>query len=267
MRDSLTKRICIALSLVWGLGVHAQDQPAEVLLFGVFHFANPGRDVVRVDQVDVSTRENQAYLGALAERLCAFRPTIILLEFDRAREAEMQSQLDAYRADRLELGLNENHQIGLRVAKACGVEKLYGFDESEVGWNAEPLFEYLESSAPDVLEAFNDEIARLQQAEATAHRELSLRELLIRANDSERDRMNKDLYLLTNAAGAGFGFEGADATARWWHRNIRMYANIQRYAAAGERVLVVAGQGHTAILRDLLAIDRRISAHDIRPYL
>jgi hypothetical protein len=169
--------------------------------------------------------------------------------------------------NRAELGVNENYQIGFRVAKACGVENLYGFDESEIGWDAEPLFEYLEGSATDVLDEFNKEIARLQDAAAEAHQRLSLRELLIRANDPEQDRMNKDLYLLTNAAGAGFGFEGADATARWWHRNIRMYANIQRYATAGERVLVVAGQGHTAILRDLLEIDRRLTGHDIRPFL
>lgn len=265
----MMKRICIALSLIWIANVQAQaqDQPAEVLLFGVFHFANPGRDVVRVDQADVSAPESQAYLAALAQRLCEFKPTAILLEFDRDREPDMRRQLDAYRADRAELGISENYQIGFRVAKSCGVQELYGFDESEVGWNAEPLFEYLEESAPEVLEAYKAEIARVQAAEAAAHRELDLRELLIRANDPEQDRMNKNLYLLTNAAGAGVGFEGADATARWWHRNIRMYANIQRYATAGERVLVVAGQGHTAILRDLLQIDERISARDIRPYL
>jgi uncharacterized glyoxalase superfamily protein PhnB len=237
------------------------------LLLGVFHFANPGRDVVRVDQINVLAPESQAYLEQLADRLCACRPTTILLEFDRAREPDMRSQLDAYRADGGELGANENYQIGFRVAETCGVEKLYGFDESEIGWDAEPLFQYLEQSAPDRLEAFNNEIASLQAAEAAAHGELDLRELLIRANDPEQERMNKDLYLLTNAAGAGFAFEGADATARWWHRNIRMYANIQRYAAAGERVLVIAGQGHTAILRDFLKIDRRIVARDIRPYL
>lgn len=263
----MTKRICVALSLIWIVCVQAQDSPAEVLLFGVFHFANPGRDVIRVDQIDVSTPESQAYLAALAKRLCEFKPTAILLEFDRAREPDMRRQLEAYRADRADLGINENYQLGFRVAKACGVQKLYGFDESEIGWDAEPLFEYLEEDAPEVLETFNNEIARLQAAEAEAHRGLNLRELLIRANDPEQDRMNKDFYLLTNAVGAGLGFEGADATARWWHRNIRMYANIQRYATAGERVLVVAGQGHTSILRDFLQIDRRISARDIRPYL
>jgi len=263
----MTKRICIALTLLWTFNLQAQSRPAEILLLGVFHFANPSRDVVRVDQIDVSTHENQAYLAALAQRLCEFNPTAILLEFDRAREPDMRKRLDAYRSGQAELGINENYQIGFRAATACGVEKIYGFDESEVGWNAEPLFDYLEKSAPEVLAAFDGEIARLQETEAAAHRELSLRELLIRANDPEQDRVNKDLYMLTNAAGAGVGFEGADATARWWHRNFRMYANVQRYATAGERVLVVAGQGHTAMLRDLLKIDGRIAAREIQPYL
>jgi hypothetical protein len=266
----MTKRILIALSLLWLVSAQALQEPAEVLLLGVFHFANPGRDVVRTDQIDVSTTESQTYLTSLAERLCKFRPTAILLEFDRTREPEIRTQLDAYRAgqkDLAQLGVNEIYQIGFRVAKTCGVEKLYGFDESEVGWDAEPLFEYLERSAPDLLRLFNERVARLQAAEAQAHRRLSLRELLKRANDPAQDRLNKDFYLLTNAAGAGAGFEGADATARWWHRNIRMYANIQRYAAEGERVLVVAGQGHTAILRDFLNVDGRISAVDTHPFL
>jgi hypothetical protein len=260
-------RICAVLLLFLTLTARATAQAPEILLFGVFHFANPGRDVIRHDQVDVSTPANQAYLSGLAQRLCAFRPTAILLEFDRAREPEIRKQLDDYTAGKAELpGVDETYQIGLRVAKSCGVKNIYGFDETRIGWNAEPLFAYLEKSAPDILGAFKGEISRLQAAETTAHRELGLRELLAHANDPEQDRLNKDLYLLTNAAGAGLGFEGADASARWWHRNFRMYANIQRYATAGERVLVVAGSGHTAILRDLAGIDGRIKSRDIRPY-
>jgi hypothetical protein len=261
------KRLFAVVSLAWLLGAQAQERPAEVLLFGVFHFANPGRDVVRVDQVDVSTPANQTYLASLAQRICDFRPTAIMVERDRAVEPELRRQLEAYRAGGALPGVNEVYQIGFRVAKACGVEAIHGFDESEVGWDAEPLFEYLQKSAPDLLAAFNAEIGRIQAEEAAAHRDLTLPELLLRANDPEQDRANKDLYLFTNAAGAGQGFEGADAAARWWRRNLRMYANVQRYATPGERVLVVAGQGHTAILRDLLAIDGRIDASDVRPYL
>lgn len=259
--------LCITVLLTIAFNVHGANRPAEVMLFGVFHFSNPGRDLVRVDQVDVSMPRNQAYLSELAKRLCDFRPTAILLEFDRTREPEMRKQFDDYLLGKIELGINENYQIGFRVAKACGVGKIYGFDESEIGWNAEPLFDYLAKSAPERLEAFNAEIARTQVADATAHRTLTLGQLLMRANSPEQDRINKDLYLFTNAAGAGLSFEGADATARWWHRNIRMYANIQRYATSGQRVLVVAGSGHMAILRDFLKIDRRIAARDVRKYL
>lgn len=263
----MKKCFLVVAALAYALGVHAQDEPPEVMLFGVFHFANPGQDVISVDQIDVSTPQNQAYLEGLAERLCAFKPTAILLEFDRDSEREVRRKLDSYLAGEAELRINEIHQIGFRVAETCGVTKLYGFDESEVGWRGDLLFEYLERSEPELLDMLTKEIERVQDVEARAQRELGLRQLLLRVNDAEQDRTNKDFYLMTNAAGAGDGFEGADATARWWHRNIRMYANIQRYARAGERILVIAGQGHTAILRDFLRIDRRILAHDVHPYL
>lgn len=261
------KRFFSMLTLVLASGVQAQQQPAEILLFGVFHFANPGHDVVRVNHIDVTTPDNQAYLIELAKSLCKFKPTVILLEFDRSRETEMQEKLNLYRDGQLALSANERQQIGFRVAKECGVEKIYGIDESQIGWDAEPLFEYLEDSKPELLQAFNSEVAEIQAEEAAAHRDLSLRELLIRANDPEQDQKNKDLYLLTNVAGARCGFAGADATARWWHRNFRMFANIQYFAKPGERVLVLTGQGHTAIFRDLAGIDRRILAQDIEQYL
>lgn len=261
------KLLGILALLVISLAVTAQDESAEVLLFGVFHFANPGLDEVKVDQVDVTTAENQAYLGSLAERICAFRPTLILLEFNPLREAEVQAELQAYLQGQFELSANEIHQIGFRVARSCGVTRLYSYDEQGVQWNPDPMFELLEREESDLLDAFNQAIAQVQQAESAAHQTLNLRELLLRANNAELDRQNKHLYLVTNAAGAGNGFEGADATARWWQRNFRMFANIQRYATAGERVLVIGGQGHTAILRDLLEIDSGIIGRDIEPFL
>jgi hypothetical protein len=39
-----------------------------------------------------------------------------------------------------------------------------------------------------------------------------------------------------------------------------MYANLQKLAGPGERVVAIAGQGHTAILKQLLAIDQRLQA-------
>jgi Family of unknown function (DUF5694) len=122
-----------AVLSLYALTAHAQSPPAEVMLFGVFHFANPSRDVVCVDQADGSTPTNQAYLQALAGRLCPFNPTAILIEIDHAREPEIAAPLEAYVAGQLGLKINEIHQIGFRVGKACSVNELYGFDENEVG--------------------------------------------------------------------------------------------------------------------------------------
>ena len=61
--------------------------------------------------------------------------------------------------------------------------------------------------------------------------------------------------VLTNAVGAGENFSGADAAASWWRRNFRMYANVQHIAQPGTRVIVIGGQGHTAVMKDLLGID------------
>jgi hypothetical protein len=46
-----------------------------------------------------------------------------------------------------------------------------------------------------------------------------------------------------------------------------MYANIQKLAVPDTRSIVIGGQGHTAILKDLLQIDDERQAVDIVPFL
>ena len=75
-----------------------------------------------------------------------------------------------------------------------------------------------------------------------------------------------DLYLATNAIGAGDGYSGAVAAASWWKRNFFMYANIQKLAPPGERVIAIGGSGHMAILKQLLAIDTRLEGVAVNPY-
>ena len=249
----------------------AEDSPkasAQVLLFGTFHFSNPGLDVIKTDQIDVTTEENQEYLREFSKRLAEeFRPTVVLLEFDPARDEAINSEYAAYRAGELELEVNEIYQLGFRVAALAGLDAVHSFDEREVGWQAGPLFEEMKSDEPETQARVDSAIAEVTQEIEEAHRTLSLRELLAQHNSLEMDFRNKSFYLMTNHVGAGDSFSGADAAASWWHRNFRMYANIQKHAQPGERVLAIGGQGHTAILRDLLELDPDREAVDIRPYL
>jgi hypothetical protein len=265
MRSALaTLVLCLTFS-----PAQAADSPppAKVMFVGVFHFANPGRDMVKSGVIDVMAAENQRYLDGLATRLAAFAPTDVLIECSTTDQARYDADFRGYVAGTFAPTSNENHQIGFRVAKAAGLAGVTCFDEDTIGWDAQPMFDYIDANEPDTKKAME---ALYQDLSAQADREqstLSLPQLLRLANDPARDASNKGLYLLTNDVGAGHGFAGADAASSWWHRNFRMYANIQKAAAPGHRVIAVAGQGHTAILRDLLAVDGKREAEAVAAYL
>lgn len=241
--------------------------PAKVMLFGIFHFANPGRDMVKTRVIDVMTPDNQAYLDGLAARMAAFQPTDVLVECSPADQAKYDESFRAYVAGNFVLPTNETYQIGYRIAKRAGLSRVTCFDEDAVGWNAQPMFDYMEKHEPEAKKSLEATFQSLGEAMDNEQATLSLTELLQLANDPARDALNKSIYLRTNEVDAGGGFVGADAAASWWHRNFRMYANIQKAAAPGRRIIALAGQGHTAILKDLLAVDDRRTAEDVRTCL
>jgi hypothetical protein len=265
----LLKQIVLICALMTGsVESMAANQPeAKVMIFGVFHFANPGRDVVKTDQINVMTEENQQYLKDLAERLAAFQPTVVLVEEDPKKQTALQEKYGMYLANSFELPSNETYQLGFRVAKIAGLKSVYAFDEREVGWDAEALLKYMPENEPETLARVNTLIQEVTSEYERAHSTKSLADLLMMSNELEKDQLNKYMYLLTNHVGAGDNFVGADAAASWWHRNFRMYANIQKHAQPGARVLAIAGQGHTAILKDLLQLDRDRIAVDVRPFI
>ncbi|WP_152985210.1 DUF5694 domain-containing protein [Stenotrophomonas beteli] len=257
----------LCAALVPEAGWAAKPEPAKVMMLGVFHFENPGLDVVKSKVVDVSTADNQAYLTGLAKRIAGFAPTDVLVECEPAAQAKQDAAYAAWRDGKAALDVDETQQIGFRVARASGLAGVTCFDEGNVQWNGESLFAYVSAHAPAQKAEIEAVFASLSERTAREQATLPLHELLRLTNDPARDRENKNLYIFTNAVDAGDSFVGADASASWWHRNFRMYANVQTAAAPGRRVLVIAGAGHTAILKDLLAIDSRRVAEDVVPYL
>jgi len=264
-------RATLAILLLWLSGLAAAAppavEPAKVMLMGMFHFANPGRDMVKSRVIDVMAPSNQTYLDGLAARLATFRPTDVLVECSPANQGKYDQKFRDYVAGRFELPSGENYQIGFRMAKLAGLSGVTCFDEDVIGWDAQPMFDYMDKHQPRTRQELE---ALYKTLSATADKEqstLPLAQLLHLASDPARDAFNKGLYLRTNEVDAGGGFAGADASASWWHRNFRMYANIQKAAAPGRRVVALAGQGHTAILKDLLAVDDRRKSEDVRGYL
>ncbi len=275
MINSLRRKNMLPLSvriLLFFIGVTftaatAFAEESEVMVMGVFHFANPGRDLVKTDQINVMSEPSQSYLQELTQRISEFQPTHVLLECEAHEWPEFQGRYQEYLNDNFELSANELHQLGFRIARLSGLSEITCYDDMSAIWKIEPLFEFMNENDPQSMAAMNSAIADVTSRVEENHKTLSLRELLKIANSPEEDRLNKDLYLLTNSVGAGDNWVGADASASWWQRNFRMYGNIQQVAAPDTRVLVIGGQGHTAIFRDFLQIDGERKAVDIIPFL
>ncbi len=110
----------------------SQDSRTEVLSLGVFHFDFPNNDVVQVDsseQIDVLKREYQDEIEDLVKKLKEFRPTVIVVERQRSQQAEIDSLFKSYLFKDHELARSEVEQIGFRLGKVLGIEKLYCVDE------------------------------------------------------------------------------------------------------------------------------------------
>jgi hypothetical protein len=56
-------------------------------------------------------------------------------------------------------------------------------------------------------------------------------------------------------------------TGNWYHRNIRIYANILRITDPGDRLLIFYGAGHVPVLRHLLGASGEYELDDPYPYL
>ncbi|WP_299945781.1 DUF5694 domain-containing protein [uncultured Microbulbifer sp.] len=251
-----------------GQALEVEEAPAaQVMLFGVFHFANPSRDVVKSEIIDVLTPQNQQYLEQLTGKLAKQSPTHVMLECDPTLQEEYDRLFHSYINGEHKLDVNENQQLGFRIAAQAGLTGVICYDEQKVHWNGAKLIEYMKKSNPDRKKLFDEHIQQFSELTAHQHQTFSLERLLRKSNDPSEDRENMNLYLMVNDIGAGGEFVGAEASTSWWHRNFRMYANIQAVAQPGSRVIAIAGSGHTAILKTLLATDLARESWDVNAHL
>ena len=65
----------------------------------------------------------------------------------------------------------------------------------------------------------------------------------------------------------GDDFAGADVLAAWYQRNFRIFANLAAAVRPDDRVLVIYGQGHGAILRELIEASPALVLVEPNPYL
>lgn len=135
--------VAIALTLLVAKPAFAQpsDKPA-LLIVGTPHFGNPGRDVVNIRVPDVLSPERQREIEAVVERLAAFRPTRVAVEWPASEQGRLDQRYADYRAGRFALTANERDQIGLRLAARLGLDRVDAVDWSESAPGPESDYDY-----------------------------------------------------------------------------------------------------------------------------
>lgn len=225
---------------------------AQVMILGVYHFDNPNLDYVKSNVDDHLSAKRQAEIAEVVERLARFKPTKIALEAVDGVTA-IHKNYDAYLNGTYTLKADEREQLGLRLAKQLGHKRVYAIDHKlDMDFEA-VIAAAQQSNDRRFLGAFQkamSEIEALQKRQAS----MTVREILGVHNAPSHVAMAGDLYLQIARVRNGDAFTGADVLASWYQRNFRIFSNLARVIdSAEDRVLVIYGAGHTAILQALVA--------------
>src|SRR5574337_1096551 len=192
---------------------------AEVLVLGVYHMFNPGRDIFNMQADDVLTPKRQAEIAQLIEVLKKFHPTKIAVESDVGDDRIPKRYAD-YLADKHELTRNEIEQIGFRLARELGHKTVYPVDvEGEVPFQR--IVNYAKASGRSKeLDAMMDEIGGMVKAQNAYLASHTVLETLLYMNSDDKVAEDVGFYYRQAQFGEPWDWAGADLVSEWFRRNM-----------------------------------------------
>jgi hypothetical protein len=242
--------------LAWS---ECDPEQVEVMVLGTFHFA-------QTDAVDILGVDRQAELGRLLDELAGFAPDRVAVEYPYARNDELQAQYARYmEAAEDALGSrNEIHQIGFRLARRLGHDRVHGVDVPMNLWH-------------DSIQVFDD---RYPRARAQLRRRWNVRyppgprptadtplmELLRPWNADPHPGMQE--YGLFMPLVEGDVYAGALKLRPWYDRNLRIVQNFFRILdEEDDRLLLIIGGSHVPVLRHIIDATPQLCAVEALPVI
>ncbi|EAZ79874.1 DUF5694 domain-containing protein [Algoriphagus machipongonensis] len=231
----------------------------QVLTLGVFHFdrSRDGSDVVAKNHIDITTDENRSELDEIIKKLEEFNPSKIAVEWRPEYQDRLDSLFREYLEGNYSLEKNEAFQIGFKLAKSLGHDKVYCVD------NNPPMPESINEI--DDWEAYADSLGHLELWQSydqenlryntfmdTIQRNLNVKDYLLLINSKKNSVRNKQIWT-TGLVNVGYldKYVGADLLGRWYRRNARIYANSKNLVDTDENLLIIYGGAHKWILDEL----------------
>jgi hypothetical protein len=263
----------------------AQTKPADILLLGTFHFHNPGADVAKTKTFDVLTPPVQAELESITQKISAFHPDKIFVEWAWDAQPELDALYNAYLGPNYEQYVNTTYpkpgrrdfylkneiiQLAFRAGKKAKLTRIYALDYNKTSFPFDSVMQAMKMAGQEgLLQQTQDAIKRYETSQNKKLETYTLTQLLLDANSPAELALNKGLYLeILNRAGAPGNFAGPYLVSEWYRRNLYMYSLIQKAMTPQDgRALVLVGSGHAAMMQEFIAADRQFRLKTLKEVL
>ncbi len=259
---------CIALFAVGSVSAQKSNNK-EVLLVGVFHFNNPGHDLAKTETFDVMSDQSQRELDFITDKIRAFAPDKIFVEWPYKEQEALDTLYDLYKKGSYFNYVqkkypksnfytqNEIFQLAFRAGKKAGVQRIYAVDY-QMDFPFDSLRAAMQKAGQiELRKTIDEKIRELGKRDNALRRQLTLTQLLLEVNKNTSRAENLGLYLgYLNRGGALHDFTGPEVVNAWYRRNLYMYSLIQKMTEDKDRrVVVIIGSGHAAVMKHYIETD------------
>ncbi|MFY0481314.1 DUF5694 domain-containing protein [Flavobacterium sp. PLA-1-15] len=223
----------------------------QVLNFGTFHMGyTPDANSVEFDE---HNKKNQEDVHKVAKMLAEFKPTVIIVEDIPENNHLIQKAYQDY-LNNPKMKFEKPSEIELlafELGRLSKTTRIYGIDH-QMGYNYMIGSQVKGKVNDNTYERYFDWVEKEEQK--MNYDNLSLLDKLKVDNHPQYldFLLNVNADVLTYVSTKG-NFEGADEASKYYHRNLRMYSNLNQIEfKAGDRVFILMGASHTAFFNDFM---------------
>jgi len=229
----------------------SNKKQTEILLIGTFHFNNPGADVVKTKTFDIHTKSAQNDLKEIAQKIAAFKPTKIFVEWPYKRQNSLDSVYNKFKEDGI-YETDETYQLAFRAGKLIDETQIIAIDYNDTDFPFGKLMASIKKNKQTDIEMYLTKTIKKQEKETNdkIDSNISLKEMLYDNNTKEeRDNMN-EFYEKILTVGDNEDFIGSYLTSEWMRRNLYMWSLLKKKTTVkDERVMVLLGSSHIAMIK------------------
>lgn len=228
-------------------------------MLGTFHFAQQ-------DVIDILAEDRQAQLATILDRLAAFEPDVVAVEAPYSRNDELHSSYQRYLASPEDAltSRNEIDQIGFRLARRAGLDRVRGVDVPMTLWH--DSIRIFDEEYPGARERLRSQWSRQWPRAPTLRQERSLAQIIRVWNTEPLPGMPEYGRFMPLVEGEVYA--GTLKLRPWYDRNLRIVQNFFRVLDADDdRLFLVIGASHLPVLRHIVSMTPQLCVVDPLSYL